>query len=64
MAYLKNILISIDQFINTLLNGNPDETLSSRAFKLRKKGTYWASNIINGIFFWQQNHCKESKEKD
>jgi len=31
--YFINILISLDQFINTLLGGDPDETLSSRAAK-------------------------------
>jgi hypothetical protein len=62
-GYLKNLLIATDQFCNALLNGNPDETLSSRAYKLRRKGVYWASNMINGLFFWQKNHCKESKEK-
>ena len=31
--YLFNILISIDQFGNTLLGGNPDETISSRCAK-------------------------------
>ena len=60
--YLKNILISIDQFANTVLGGHPDETLSSRAQHLKEKGVYWWANIINGIFFWQKDHCEESKE--
>jgi hypothetical protein len=61
--YLKNILISIDQFVNTLAGGNPDETISSRSYKLRKKGVYWISNIIDGLLFWQKDHCRESEEK-
>lgn len=62
--YIKNILISIDQLINALFGGNPDETLSSRAYKFSRKGCYWYANIINGLFFWQRNHCQESEEKD
>lgn len=62
--YLKNILVSLDQLANTIIGGNPDETLSSRAYKLREKGVYWPSNIINGLFWWQKNHCKENVEKD
>lgn len=31
--YLRNLFISLDQLINTLLGGDPDETLSSRAAK-------------------------------
>ncbi len=60
--YLKNLLISLDQLANTLIGGNPDETLSSRAYRLRRKGVFWPSNLVNGLFFWQKNHCKESKE--
>lgn len=60
--YVKNLLIALDQLLNTILGGHPDETLSSRAYHLRRKGDFWASNIINGIFFWQRDHCRESKE--
>ena len=31
MTRLKNILIAIDQLLNAVLGGAPDETLSSRA---------------------------------
>ncbi|OEU44246.1 MAG: hypothetical protein BBJ60_00010 [Desulfobacterales bacterium S7086C20] len=33
--YLLNILISVDQFGNTLVGGDPDETISSRLGKLK-----------------------------
>lgn len=64
MAYLKNILVSIDQLINTLLGGKPDETLSSRAYKLRDEGIYWPSIIIDKLFFWEKDHCKKHVEED
>jgi len=64
MAYLKNILIAIDQFINTVLGGNPDETMSSRAYRLRSKGIFWPSNIVNAIFPFAKDHCEESLEED
>lgn len=60
--YLKNLLISLDQLLNTMIGGNPDETLSSRAYRLRKRGIFAPSNIINGIFWWQKDHCRESRE--
>jgi hypothetical protein len=31
--YIWNILVAIDQFINTVLGGDPDETMSSRMGK-------------------------------
>lgn len=62
MIYIKNISIAIDQLFNTILKGSPDETLSSRAYRLYKNNKYWYSKypyyIINTIFFWQKNHCK------
>jgi hypothetical protein len=35
--YLLNILIGIDQLGNTILGGDPDETISSRLGKLKVK---------------------------
>ena len=35
--YFLNILISLDQMGNTLLGGDPDETISSRLGKLKQK---------------------------
>lgn len=35
--YFVNILISLDQFGNTLFGGDPDETISSRLGKIKIK---------------------------
>ena len=61
------ILIAFDQLINTLIYvkgdswGYADETMSSRAWRLRKDNIK-IYKIINGIFFWQKNHCLSSYE--
>ena len=34
MTYGKRTLIAVDQLLNTLLGGWPDETLSSRCYRL------------------------------
>lgn len=57
MTYITKVLIGFDQFCNTLMNGYPDETLSARAWRDSVKGKRLACNIINKIFFWQENHC-------
>jgi hypothetical protein len=36
--YLWNLLISLDQFANTVLGGSPDETISSRTGKAMQQG--------------------------
>lgn len=62
--YLINLLISIDQFINTIFGGKPDDTISSRAHKLYRIGKPLLSRIIDSIFFWEKNHCEKSVEDD
>ena len=59
------ILIAIDQLINTLLGGYADETLSARAHRLElERGRSWARKLIDGILFFDKDHCKESYESE
>lgn len=57
-------LIAFDQFLNTLIPGGwADETLSSRAHRMRlKEQKYWGwtANAIDKLFFWQNNHCEQA----
>lgn len=58
--YLLNLLIALDQLINVVLRGEPDETLSSRAHRMRAKGHRWwgwTATAIDKLFFWQPGHC-------
>lgn len=55
ITYVHNLIISSSQFINSILIGNPDETLSARAWREDKKVLIL---IINTLFFWQKNHCR------
>ena len=55
------VLIAIDQLANALFGGYADETLSSRAHRMRQKGqTYWrwTAGFIDMLFFWQKGHCE------
>lgn len=61
-AYFLNILISADQFINTLCGGNPDETISSRVGKRRDAAEKFFARVIDKLFFWQKDHTKNSIE--
>lgn len=59
------ILITIDQLINTLFGGYADETLSSRAYCLSiESGRHWPKRIIDLFFFWQSEHCKTAYESE
>lgn len=51
-----NILVSVDQLINTLLLGHPDETISSRLGRTKGKERYiwvkWLRLLVDYMFFW------------
>ncbi|MRN38921.1 hypothetical protein CRG49_001925 [Neisseria sp. N95_16] len=61
--YIRFTAIGFDQFINTLLGGYPDETLSARVYRNAikpdsAKSWLMAMAVINKLFFWQANHCR------
>ena len=63
MSYLRNLAIAFDQLLNALAAGSCDETLSSRAHRMRAKGQRywgWTANAIDWLFFWQDGHCEQS----
>ena len=60
--YIWNILVSIDQFINTLLGGDPDETISSRCAKNRNR---WPWKPLAWFLEWlSPGHLERAEEDD
>lgn len=66
MHYGLSVAIAVDQLLNALLWGWPDETLSSRAYRMDGKKWRWtiARRVIDGLFFWQDEHCRQSFESE
>lgn len=64
--YVKNVLIWLDQGVNVILFlGYPDETLSARAYRHYLDGTTpYLKTIIDTLFWFDKNHCKESYESE
>uniref|UniRef100_UPI0033412D81 hypothetical protein n=1 Tax=Castellaniella defragrans TaxID=75697 RepID=UPI0033412D81 len=61
--YGHQLLIAIDQLLNTLAAGWADETLSSRAWRCRDVRKWAiAYRAIDAVFFWQPNHCQNAYE--
>jgi hypothetical protein len=55
MKYIVNIATAISQLINAaVFFGDPNETISGRCFREKIE---WAESIINGLFFFQPDHC-------
>jgi hypothetical protein len=63
--YIWNILISLDQFLNTLAFGDPDETISSRVGKhLAKHDCPFCNFMCKLLNLIQKDHCVKSIEQD
>jgi hypothetical protein len=55
-----HIAIGFDQVVNAATGGNEDETISSRAGRLRKEGRGWACVLCWALDKLQKNHCDDS----
>jgi len=66
LRYFKNILIGIDQLINTLFLGDPGETISSRTGKYIRanSGSWFAARLNAFLNFFQDDHSLKSIEDD
>jgi hypothetical protein len=60
--YIKRVLIGVDQLINSICNGNPDETISSRVGRRRDSAERFFAWIVDKLFFWDKDHTKNSIE--
>ena len=68
---VKQLLICVDQLANVLIGlcGNrkawADETMSAHAHRLElEHGRSWARKLIDALFWFDKNHCKESYESE
>lgn len=67
--YFWNLLIAFDQFCNTILLGDPDETISSRLGKwLDRPQDKWRYKVAATVCYVlrkiDDKHCRNSIEKD
>ena len=64
-AYLHNVAVSLSQWLNVLIGGHPDMTLSSAAWVRSQLGRGdTPRRIMDTLFWWDADHCKESFERD
>lgn len=57
---MKQVLIAIDQLLNTLFGGFADETLSARCWRCRERQPFkLLESVINRLFF-DPSHCLDS----
>lgn len=54
------LAVSFDQLANAAANGDPDETLSSRANRARKERRIWGCRMCAVLDWLDPDHCKRS----
>jgi len=60
--YLVNILLGVDQLLNVIMLGDPDETISSRCGRVFPDSAI--THFIDAIFFWKKDHCQRAIEQE
>lgn len=62
--HAKELAVSIDQLANTALNGDMDETISSRAGRAvrdkDRRNVWWACPLCYVLDKLDENHCEKS----
>lgn len=61
-GWCERLLVTVSQTVNALVfMGNPDETLSARAYR-----TPWprTRRVLDWLFFWEVEHCYKSHQRD
>jgi hypothetical protein len=65
--YLFNVLLAIDQLLTVpICAGEPDETMSSAAWRMEQTGHFWGfmRPVIDTLFWWDADHCRTSYEAE
>lgn len=66
--YILNVLIAIDQLVNVLIGGRPDETLSASAWLGERKGYFFPKifrPVIDFLFRpFEKDHCRLAYEAE
>jgi hypothetical protein len=58
MKYYHKVGLALDQLLNAILGGMPDESVSARAYRWHRDGKRsWPYKLINKLFFWMEDHC-------
>lgn len=55
--YFLNLLIALDENLNTIAGGYPDETISLRAALAKDRGALWGCVLCRVLDWFQKDHC-------
>ncbi|ALC60108.1 hypothetical protein [Burkholderia pseudomallei] len=55
--YLLNFAVLLDEAVNTIFGGSPNETISERAAKARNAGRRWGCVLCRALDRISRGHC-------
>jgi hypothetical protein len=58
--YVFNLLVALDQIINALFGGYPDETISLRAARACERGKRWGCITCATLDYISPDHCENT----
>lgn len=61
--WVKNVLLSLDQLLNAILWGDPDETLSRRAGRARDTNRKWGCILCKVLDWVDDRHCQKTLDR-
>jgi hypothetical protein len=62
--YIFNILIALDELLNAICGGEPDETLTFRLAKDREQGSVVGCVLCKFLDIFEKDHCTKSVERN
>ena len=62
--YLLRVLIAFDMFVNVIINGRFDETISSHSGRAALKGKLWGILMSKFLGLFQKNHVLIAQQSD
>lgn len=63
-GYVHRALVGLDQFVNVLCGGLPDETISSRASRAAEQGKLWGVAMSRFLNLFQKDHGPKAQAGD
>jgi hypothetical protein len=61
MSYFDHIQVASSRLLNAVVHGDGFEMFSSRTYRDRFRNPM-LYRVVNLMFFWQEDHCKQSWE--
>ena len=60
VIYLSRVFIALSIFLNALLGGRNNQTVSAAQWDRKRCGKLNVVQYLDALFWWEPNHCEEA----